>query len=454
MSRKKYHGFRIGNKFEQAQVTDPNEYLATSLRAEKYIAKYAYQTEDGLYWKKEGATWSQIGEHEVDQSFYSGTTGILYYYLKLWETTGRQEFLDTVKEGTRYLARHWRDFFSQSPIFGMKSMDDGLYMGVGGIGMVLLDIYKSTGDENAKNASREIEQYYIDGKKQDEPGIYWINSPAMAMAGGIILFLLTAFQEFKDEKTKETVLTAAARYVNQGVRTEDGGLDFRGWPGPGTRPNYEFGSAGAGYLLTLLYEFTKEEVYLNAAKDCAVFMKSIAIPQEKGYLIPYDTEDEKPFYFLSSCHGCGGDSKLFYKLYQITGDESYKKEISDMVDGLESTGAPERQSAGFWNTQCFCCGHAGLVQYFVGLYESLGDERYRDLAKRTAAVLMGEKEDLDDGTTCWPMAFWRVKPEFLTEDLGYYDGIAGIASVLLQIYLEESGNFHWRRLPDDPFVSE
>ena len=227
MGRKKYHGFRIGNKFEQAQVTDPNEYLETSLRAEKYIAKYAHQTEDGLYWKKEGATWSQIGEHEVDQSFYSGTTGILYYYLKLWETTGRQEFLNTVKEGTCYLARHWRDFFSQSPIFGMKIMDDGLYMGVGGIGMVLLDIYKSTGDENAKNAAREIEQYYIEGKKQDEQGVYWIDSPAMAMDGGIILFLLTAFQEFKDEKTKETVLAAAARYVKQGVRTEDGGLDFR-----------------------------------------------------------------------------------------------------------------------------------------------------------------------------------------------------------------------------------
>ena len=452
--RIKYHGFRVGSKYEQAQINDPKEYLETSLRAEKYIAQYAHQTADGLYWKKEGATWSQIGEQEVDQSFYSGTTGILYYYLKLWETTKNEEFLTIVKEGTRYLASHWKDFFDQSPIFGMKIMDAGLYMGVGGIGMVLLDIYRSTKDDAAKKGALEVAAYYMNTRKQDAQGTYWIDSPAMAMDGGIILFLLAVYQEWKEEQIKEVLLTAASRYVKQGVKTADGGLDFRGWPGPGTRPNYEFGSAGAGYLLTLLYEFTGEEVYLDAAKACAVFLKGIAVPQERGYLIPYDTEEEKPFYFLSSCHGCGGDSKLFYKLYQITGEDCYKKEMDAMIDGLESIGAPEKQSVGFWNTQCFCCGHAGLVQYFVGLYESFGEKHYLNLARRTAAVLMGEREDLENGTTCWPMAFWRVKPAFLTEDLGYYDGISGIASVLLQIYQAESGLFYWRRLPDDPFACE
>jgi lantibiotic modifying enzyme len=122
-----------------------------------------------------------------------------------------------------------------------------------------------------------------------------------------------------------------------------------------------------------------------------------------------------------------------------------------MIDGIESVGAPERQSVGFWNTQCFCCGHAGLVQFFVGLYQGLGDKRYLDLARRTAAVILGEKEDNADGTTQWPMAFWRIKPDFLTVDLGYYDGQAGIASALLQLYLCETGHFHWNRLIDDPF---
>lgn len=52
------------------------------------------------------------------------------------------------------------------------------------------------------------------------------------------------------------------------------------------------------------------------------------------------------------------------------------------------------------------------------------------------------------------MAFWRLKPDFVTTDLGYYDGQAGMAATLLQMYLIESGSYHWNRLPDDPFPEQ
>lgn len=443
---------RIGKPYRTETASGPENYLNISLRAEKFIAKYAHEDKDGIYWKKRGATWSMIGEQEVDQSFYSGTSGILYYYLKLWETTKEEKFMYILKEGTRYLAAHWKEYFEQSPIFGMKEMDDGLYMGVGGIGLVFSEIYRSIQNENAKQGALEIESYYINSVKHDENGAFWTGSPAIAMDGGVILLLLRLYHQFGSEETKKVLLKAAERYIKQGIPTEKGGLEFRGWPGPGTRPNYEFGSAGAGYLLTLLYEFTKDEKYLDAAKKCTVYLSEIRIQQEKGYLIPYDTETDTPFYFLSSCHGVGGNAKLYYKLYRITGNRKYLDDINAMIDGIESMRAPEKQSVGLWNTQCFCCGHAGMLQFFLGLYESVGEPQYLDLARRTAAVLLGEREDQEDGTTLWSMAFWRVKPDFLTVDLGYYDGIAGIASVLLQMYLAEIKQFHWSRLPDDPFA--
>jgi hypothetical protein len=36
--------------------------------------------------------------------------------------------------------------------------------------------------------------------------------------------------------------------------------------------------------------------------------------------------------------------------------------------------------------------------------------------------------------------------------MGYYDGTAGIASALLQMYLLKEGRFTWKRLVDDPFL--
>lgn len=270
------------------------------------------------------------------------------------------------------------------------------------------------------------------------------------MDGGIILFLLEIYRSLQIEEVKGLIEKAASHYINRGIVREEG-IEFIGWPAPGTRPNYEFGTAGAGYVLTLLYEFLGEEQYLEAAKGADRYMRSIKINQKKGYLHPYDTEMEKPIYFLSSCHGSGGNSKLYYKLYQITGDPDYRKQIEAMVDGIESQGAPEKTSDGFWNTLCFCCGHAGLVHYFNGLYQTLGDERYLDLERRTARILLGEAKKDSEGRVYWPMAFWRVKPEFLTTDLGYYDGIAGIGTVLLEAYLAETKDFTWNRLIDDPF---
>jgi hypothetical protein len=87
----------------------------------------------------------------------------------------------------------------------------------------------------------------------------------------------------------------------------------------------------------------------------------------------------------------------------------------------------------------------------VGLYQSDGNPRWRDLAVRTASVLLGEKEDLGDGAANWPLAWERIKPDNITTPLGYYDGAAGIGGALLQIYLSENGQFQWNRLIDDPF---
>lgn len=439
-------------KFKQKTPSDSREYLETALGAEKYISQYAKENETEIYWKKSGATWSSVPEEEVDLSFYSGNAGILFFYLKLYEITKEERFLNIIDKSVNYISKRWREYFKQTPIFGAEFMVDGFYMGIGGIGLVLLEVYRQTKNETAQKGAREIYEYYKGMETTAEDGIFWTDSPAVAMDGGIILYFIEIYRSLGIEEAAKTVEKAAVHYLNRGIPHGDA-LEFRGWPGPGTRPNYEFGTAGAGYVLAVLYEFLKDEKYIEAAKKCDRYMRSIKIEQKKGYLHPYDEEMEEPMFFLSSCHGTGGNSKLYYKLYELTKDEDYLKQIKQMVAGIESVGAPERTSKGFWNTLCFCCGHAGLIHYFLGLHASLGDEKYHELAERTAAVILGEAEHGEDGTVKWPMAFWRVKPDFLTIDLGFYDGIAGVATALLEMYAHENTKYKWNRLIDDPFES-
>jgi lantibiotic modifying enzyme len=442
------HLFRIGQLFAVKQANAPSDYLAAALQAERFIAAHQQETPEGIYW-------SLQPDAPLDQTFYSGTAGILYFYLKLTEVTGEAQYSEIAEKATNYLALHWQDFLSAPPTLGLGT-ENGLYFGLGGLGLVLGEAYRTLGNQRAAEAAHAIVTYYQQQAKTDENGAYWTGSTALALDGGVILLLLQQYQLFPNEAVKALIQSAGLHYLKSGKKRIGGGIEYNGFAGlaPINLPNFEFGTSGSGYLLTLLYQFTGDEAYLNAAKGCTEYLAKLKVKQLKGYLIPHDVDgpgDPEPVFYVSSCHGPAGTSKLYYQLYRLTGEAKWFDEIVQLVDGLESLGVPEQQSAGLWNNVCLCCGHAGLVQFFVGLYQADGDPRWRDLAVRTANVLLGEKEDLGDGSANWPLAWERIKPENITTPLGYYDGAAGIGSALLQIYLSESGNFHWSRLIDDPF---
>ena len=111
-------------------------------------------------------------------------------------------------------------------------------------------------------------------------------------------------------------------------------------------------------------------------------------------------------------------------------------------------------SAGLWNCVNYCCGAAGHVHAYIGLYLSTGEERWKQLAEQSADILLGEKDETEDGAVYWKTALDRIAPGVYTCPVGYYDGVAGIAGTLLEMYLLEENRFHWNRLADDPYAEE
>lgn len=444
------HHFKIGQSFLIEKPKNTETYLQVARDTEKYIATKKIETEDGIYWKNSGTG-------HTDLTFYSGSAGVLYFYIKLYQVAKDEYYYSQIEKGERYLAKHWRDLLAGPPSLPLPGTQEGLHFGLGGVSIVLCESYQLTKSEAAKKAIHEIGQFYIEKAKRDERGVYWSGSTGLAMDGGIILTLLEQDRALQEEEIRALILEAAESYLIRGKKKESGSIEYNGFENilPVSLPNYEFGTSGSGYLLTLLYQLTKDKRYLEAAEGCAKYIQEIQIRQEKGYLVPHDIygpKGEPPVFYLSSCHGPAGTAKLFYQLYQLTGEQKWFDEIGLLVDGMESLGAPEKQSAGLWNNVCFCCGQAGQVQFFLGLYLKTKEKRYLDLARRAAAVLLGEREENRlEGLVYWDMAWERIKPEVITKPIGYYDGAAGVAAVLLQMYLLEKGEFHWNRLLDDPF---
>ena len=441
------HVFKVGASYKTREVKETDEYKEIIQKAEKYIRHSAVETVDGIYWSNTG--------NGTDLNLYNGSAGVLYFYLELLQLYETSEFRDYVDRGAGYLARHWRDFTEGIDLPGT---DKGYHFGLAGIGTVLLRVEKSTGHKEAGKAAGEIAKHFVESAKHDGELAYWSGFSGIAMDSGIDIFLIDYNRTHEDPEVRKTFEAYGRWLLNKGQKKEQG-IEYNGFDGiaPISLPNFEFGNAGTGYLLTLLYEETKDEKFLDGAIEASKFLETLKVKQSKGSLIPhhiYGAPDEKPVFYLSSCHGPAGTSKLYYKLYQHTGDESYLQQIEDLVDGIESVGAPEKMSPGFWNNVTLCCGNAGLLHFFVGLYEADGKERWINLARRTAAVIIGEAEEHGDESISWPSAWERVKPEFISNSIGYYDGTSGIAATLGELYAAETGPFHWQRLPDDPFPEE
>lgn len=210
--------------------------------------------------------------------------------------------------------------------------------------------------------------------------------------------------------------------------------------------------AGVGYFFADLYRLTFEPRYLDAAVRAAGYVKSRATQVcEDGHLVCHN-EEESPasLFYLGVCHGPAGTGRLFYLLYQITGEDQYLHWLEANIRGLLSTGAPEKRSSGLWNNAGQCCGDAGIGDYALFLYEHLHDPSHLDLAERVARELI-RRSHLQEGRRSWPAAEHRTREDFIEAQTGYMQGAAGIGSFLLHLATSKSDIEAKIHLPDHPF---
>lgn len=449
------YSFKIGKAFRQKQASSTKEYFETSKAAHGFFEQNKVETAEGIYWKDQKSVVNPDAK-SADLGNYVGSGGILFYYLELYKATGNNEYKELVLRAADYLDIHWKDqVVAANEAFAVEGIADSIYLGISSVGMILSVVYESFGRDKDLEAVKAITEQVIADAKTNEFGLYWSFDKSILLGGGTVLYLYKIYELLKDSKILDAANKGADAILQEAIEDPRGGYAWTSYAHEGqTRvPNFECGTAGVGYLFTVAYEITKDERYLNAAEEAAGHLKAIAVPQGDGFLVPWhDNPEEETIFYVSTCHGPAGTSRLFYQLYKLTGKQEYLEDIEKLYKGLRHIGVPEKQSKGYWNTTCLCCGTAGVLQFLINYNLVSNDADVKNTAVIAGNILLGEQKRNEKlSAVSWPVAFERVKPENIAENITYGAGAAGIAGSLLQLYLFLEGKYKWDRLFDDPY---
>lgn len=440
-----------------------DDYLSAAKETAAWIRSHEYVTDHGKYWDVFPEGQNGFGPEVMifgRRCIYSGAAGIGVFFLRMYEATGDQSYLDDARAAADELIAtatgpEWYEHTLSNKVQGVIPVPGwaiGYSNGPVGEGLLALGLYDETKEGRYRDYAAKIADDLITAAKRDERGLHWSDQEDIVADGGFVFYLVLVYKLTSDKRYLDAACAAADYIADDAQPSPYGGVFWKlldlqliGFPTDTTFPNFSHGTAGTAWMFALLYEVAPKPRYLELAKKGVEYLKSIAVGDETGMLVPYQdhpvTGPTFDKFYLSSCHGPVGTVLPFRKLYEITGDESYRDWCIWLSRGIIRAGAPEHYSWGYWNANCQCCGTPGILEHFVDMFEFTGEAEFLEYARRTADVLIGDSTVADDksGQRTWYGAWTRTIPDRVVSYLGLYSGAAGCASSLLRLYANRTG---------------
>ena len=410
-------------------------YRDAAVETARWIRASAIQADLGTVWPADPGD-----PKSVNDTLYAGTSGVVLFFIEASRSTGDPSFLKDARRGADHLLGTLA-----------TEKESGLYTGIAGIGFALTEAFKATGEAKYREGAVRCGRLLQDRAKKTAKGIEWNETTDIISGGaGIGFFLMYAARELKEPVFRELALQSAFRLIELGLQ-EENGMKWRMSPSfARLMPNFSHGTAGIAYFLATLYQETKKRELLDAALAGAKYLRAVAKTDNDACLIFHNEPDGKDLYYLGWCHGPVGTARLFYRLYQVTGDRVWMDWVKKSARAIMHSGIPEKQTPGFWNNVSQCCGSAGVADFFLSLYQNTRDQAYLDFSKRVTGQLLA-KATRDPSGMRWIQAEHRVRPELLIAQTGYMQGAAGVGMLLLHLDGFQRGKKASIIFPDSPF---
>jgi lantibiotic modifying enzyme len=441
------------------------DYLFCARETGRWLRSIETKTPDGGFWIR-----NSNGDREKGHiDLYHGSSGIIIFFLQLADATGDSSWLADAKRGGDYILHR----FKESSYDAVTCSSQGghyktgtrwtLYIGGwAGIAFALIELFKATGEEKYRDGAFRFTEEIVREAREEKGALVWSGKPGINFESGIILFLLYTSKFFKRPDWLEPAIRAGKGILSTG-KPKAGGLRYDGFVNmieamfgiqddEAHMPGFAYGTAGISYALARLYQETGDRAFLEGAVKGADYVTGTAHTEGDAALVPHRIPEWSNLFYLGHCHGPVGTGKLFYLLHEITGESHYAQWQDRLVRGLLKTGAPEIHSPGYWHCFSWCCGAAGFINLFTGLYLKRKEPRYLEYARRSGNVILGEAS-VDGVGVKWYQAFKRVVPDEITVEPGYGPGAAGIGTALVHLYLAEKGRAPVLRFPDEPYCT-
>lgn len=418
-----------------ALLQKPADYQAVALDAAKWIRTSRLETPFGITWPVDPRD-----PRTVSTTLYRGSSGIVLFLLELYEATGDRAYLDDAERGADEILTK----INTEPRMG-------LYDGAAGIGFVLGETWRATKDERYHRGALSVARMLARNAGVVGIGVQWSNATDIVSGtAGIGLFLLYVDDVFHDTDSRALAVRAGNRLVDLAI-ADKGGSKWTADPAfRRVIPNFSGGIAGISYFLATLYTKTHDKLFLDTARSGAKYLLAIARTDGDVCLLPYDQPDNPDLYYLGWDHGPAGTARLFYRLYEATGDDTWMAQVRESANGILISGIPDKRTPGFWNNVGQASGSAGVAQFFLDLYGETKDPKYVEFAKKMTDDLVA-RATRDDRGTRWVQAENRGDPNTLVAQTGYMQGAAGIGTWLLRLDAAQKGRTPFVRFPDSPW---
>jgi hypothetical protein len=434
--------------------TAPPEPLTAALGALRWIESAAEEDESGTWWRRRPEETDAAGPGDgLYDGLYDGTAGIVLALLHVAEVTGDASLLRQARAGARTLTARWAD--PRGREVPIEHWNLTLLHGRAGIAYVLTELARVTGDEVYRDTAAEAVESIVTAARRSGTGAKWTGQPAVAADSGIVLFLLYAAVVLGEPAWLETAAAAGECLLALAERDARGGSRWWGFtvsPTPVYRPNFLEGTAGIAYTLARLADVTGDGRFLAAARAGADHLGAIATVRGDAALVHLLEPGEESLYYLGYCNGPVGTARLFHTLHRQTGEARYGEWTERLAAGIVRAGALDRRSPGLWNVDSQCCGLAGILDFFLGLWSVTGAASHLGHARAAGRRLLARATTPDGHGYRWHQALSRSKPGEVTADTGYFTGAAGIATALLHLHHADQGRYVPFALPDNPFT--
>ncbi|MEV5408886.1 lanthionine synthetase LanC family protein [Thermopolyspora sp. NPDC052614] len=421
--------------------------LAAAILAGRWIRAAAVDDEHGRFWRPNPDPRGRSAVTPEPASLYSGAAGIVLFFLELAAATGHEAYLEDARKGADRLAATWRE-----------QKDLSLYHGLTGTMIALIEAGWVLGESRFDAEAAAIADEIVRRARPFDDGVGWTAETAQRGDGGIVLGLLRAAAHLGVSAYRNLAAEAGLRIARLPVpghrfgNCSEGPADL---PPDAVTPGFLSGTAGTAYLLARLYGETGDRAFLEGARRGADFVRAVSAVSERCAMVPHHLPQGRSLHYLGFCSGSAGVARMFYELYRVAADPADLEWVNRLAEGIVRSGVPHRQTEGYWNVACQCCGTAGLMELFVGLWATTGDAARLEFARTLAANLVGRATAHDGAGYRWYQAYRRLRPGEVSADTGYMVGAAGIGAALL--HLDAAGQPDQARrvilLPDNPFPS-